>query len=110
MYWVTTPFLPIILHEQGPSDSDVPFAIIGNGFAALISPLFLTHFADKHFATLRILWTLFGVRAAISPLWLWADGVVVALEVTMLFFSLRIPGLSMLETFTAQLAEAGKPS
>jgi MFS family permease len=110
VYGVITPFLPIILHEQGLSDSEVTFAIIGNGLAALIAPLLVAHFADKHFAMRRILATLYLVTAATSSLWLWADSLIIALLATMLFFSLMIPGISMLETFTVQLAESGKKS
>jgi len=61
VYGTVLPFLPLVLRERGLSDAQLCFVLGGLGVAAIIAPLALAHFADRHWQVRRLLRTQFAL-------------------------------------------------
>ena len=105
IYGALLPFLPIILHEQGLSDPEVAVTLSATGLAGILSPLLVAHFADSVLALRRLLCALFICAALLSPLWLQVSSLTTAFSITLAIFSLLMPALASLDTFTIDYAK-----
>jgi PPP family 3-phenylpropionic acid transporter len=105
IYGALLPFLPVILHDQGLSDSEVALALSATGVAGILSPLLVAHFADSVLPLRRLLCALFLSAALLTPFWLQVTSLLSAFLVTLAIFSLLMPALASLDTFTIDLAK-----
>jgi PPP family 3-phenylpropionic acid transporter len=100
VFGASAPFLSVILHEQGLSDSEVAWALSGQGMAVLIAPMILAHLADRVIPVKHLLFTMIALTGIISPLWLMVYSLPSALALALFFFSVSIPAFAMLDAFT----------
>jgi PPP family 3-phenylpropionic acid transporter len=105
IYGALLPFLPVILHEQGLSDSEVALALSATGLAGILSPLLVAHFADSVLPLRKLLCALFLAAALLTPFWLQVTSLLSAFLITLAIFSLLMPALASLDTFTIDLAK-----
>lgn len=105
IYGALLPFLPVILHEQGLSDPEVAVTLSATGLAGVLSPLLVAHFADSVLALRRLLCCLFLSAALLSPFWLQVHSLTTAFSITLALFSLLLPALASLDTFTIDYAK-----
>lgn len=95
-------FLSVILLDQVLTDSEVPWALSGQGIAVLIAPMFLAHLADKVIPIKSLLFTTIALSGLLSPLWLTVHSLPSALAFALAFFSVSIPSFAMLDAFTVK--------
>lgn len=100
VYGVLFPFLPLILHAKGFSDSETSFALSASGLAALVAPLLFAHVADRkvQFRTLMpILLILTGI--ALSLLCTHVNTISTFLILFAVYFFL-VPAIALIDSFT----------
>lgn len=100
LYGVFWPFLPIILREQGLQDHEVNLALSTLGFAALLSPIMVSHLADRSHPLRRIMVTLLAINGLLSPIWILVDSTITAGFLCLLYYGSIIPVLTLLEAYT----------
>lgn len=110
VYGVLTPFTPLILREMGLPDHHISLALSTFGLAAILSPLIISHFADRAFAVRQIITVLLIINMLILPLWLSATTLSVAASTTFLFFATMLPVLTLLDAFTVNFSIIDKES
>lgn len=110
VYGSVLPFLPLMLREQGLSDSEIGLAYIGFGVAASFSPMILAHFADRRSNPRAHMAGMLAATALVIPLWQLCHTPSAAFVVTLFAFALLVPVLALLDSYTLRfLEEASSP-
>lgn len=107
-YGSILPFIPIILHANGLSDSNVSIALTAMGAAALVAPLCFGHLADRvlPFRTLHPI--LLTLTALAFPLLHLCSNTITAFAVVFALNVSLIPAIALLDSFTMEfIIQAG---
>lgn len=110
VYGVLIPFLPLVFHAQGLTDTEISFCLSSVGLAALIPPLLFAHLADRHLPFERIVPVVFAGAALLMPFWLMSSSVTATLLITLCIFGMYIPALSLLDAYTLDFVTRHLPA
>lgn len=100
VYGVILPFLPLILRSRGLSDSDLSLALSAIGIAGILPPLLFAHLSDRVLSFQRLAPPMLAAGALTPPFWLLTDSIGGAFLVTLGFFSLYLPLLTLIDAYT----------
>lgn len=100
VYGVVLPFLPLVLRSRGLSDAEISLNSGALGAAALIAPLVLAHFADRHWSLRSLLRAELCLAGLISLGWLSSTNIWTLFCITLAFFACYVPALGMLDAYT----------
>ncbi len=110
LYGVLIPFAPIVLRDQGLSDRETNIALSSLGFAALLSPILISHLADRSYSLRQIIVSLLAINALLSPLWIYVRSVGTTALLTLFYYATVIPVMTLLEAYTVNHVITSKKS
>ena len=102
-YGLLFPFLALLLRSHQLSDPEISIALSTFGVAALLSPPLCGAALDRGLPFQRLFRTLVGLSALVAPLWAFAGNVYGASLVTLAFYVLFLPAVSLLDAHTVTL-------
>jgi PPP family 3-phenylpropionic acid transporter len=101
-YGSMLPFIPIILHANGLSDSQVSIALTAMGAAALVAPVCFGHLADRVLAFRTLHPILLTLTALAFPLLHLCSDTISAFAVVFALNVFLIPAIALLDSFTME--------
>lgn len=104
IYGVILPFSPLILKEQGLPDGQISLVLSAFGLAALVSPILISHIADRRLPINKLLPILAFCAFLFAPLWVMTNSLASGVLACFLFYSAMIPTMTLLDAFTVNLA------
>jgi len=97
IYW---PFLPLILHNQGLSDTETSIAMSAGGIATIIAPPLFAHLADRTFA-FRYLMAFLLLACSVTFAFLpYATTLIAAFLAIFLINAFMMPAFALIDSFT----------
>ena len=101
-YGSMLPFIPVILHANGLSDSQVSIALTAMGAAALVAPVCFGHLADRVLAFRTLHPILLTLTALAFPLLHLCSDTISAFAVVFTLNVFLIPAIALLDSFTME--------